>query len=259
MLPFAAFGPETGTPIVVLHGFCGDRTAFAAVIKAMAGARRVIAFDLPGHGQAVDVVHGHAGHAAKAVVAALDGLGIERFHVVGHSMGGATAALIALRLAATLRVASAVLVAPGGFGPRSNHRLLTALAEATEADALHDVFGQFVDDAFDLPRSHARELAAARAAHPALAAAHRRVGEGLIDGTGQKVLDRAAIGALPHPVRVVWGREDRVLPVEQAHGLAGTIGVHVFEGVGHMPHWEIPDALARIILETTTADAPLAR
>jgi pimeloyl-ACP methyl ester carboxylesterase len=253
MLPFLATGPQTGTPVILLHGFCGDRTAFSGVNAHLKGARRVIAFDLPGHGQAVDVVHGHAGHAAKAVVAALDTMGVERFHLVGHSMGGATAALIALRLATTNRVASAILVAPGGFGPRSNHRLLSALAEATEADAIHALFGQFVDDAFDLPRTFARELASARAANPALAAAHRRVGEGLIDGTGQKTLDRAAINALPHPVRLVWGRADRVLPVEQAMGLAGTIGLHLFDGVGHMPHWEIPEALARIILETTAA------
>ncbi|MGC3085787.1 alpha/beta fold hydrolase, partial [Enterococcus faecium] len=57
-----------------------------------------------------------------------------RVHLVGHSMGGATAALVAVFAAE--KVASLTLQAPGGFGPDINGRLLRHYAAARTHDAL---------------------------------------------------------------------------------------------------------------------------
>ena len=61
------------------------------------------------------------------------------------------------------------------------------------------------------------------------------------------------LGALPAPVRVIWGEDDRVLPVRQSEGLAGAIAVHRFAGVGHRPHLEVPSAVARDVAEQIAA------
>ena len=123
-------GSATGSPVVLLHGFGGSHRAWDAVRALIEPVRPVIAFDLPGHGASLD--HrpiGGAGVAAKAVLAALAERGLARWHLVGHSLGGAAAALAALR--APKSCASLTLLAPGGFGPEINERLLGRYSQAS--------------------------------------------------------------------------------------------------------------------------------
>src|SRR5690606_39040719 len=68
--------------------------------------------------------------AAQAILADLSARGLQRVHLAGHSMGGAVAALMAILEPA--RLASLTLLAPGGFGPEINHRLLTRYAAARD-------------------------------------------------------------------------------------------------------------------------------
>lgn len=79
-----------GTPLVLLHG--GVMTidlTFAALIPTLAKSHRVIAVELQGHGRTADIDRDMTyAHFASDVVALLDHLGIERAHVLGHSMGG---------------------------------------------------------------------------------------------------------------------------------------------------------------------------
>ena len=117
------------TPVVLLHGFGGSHAAWDATLAAVGDARRTIAFDLPGHAGSLDHPHGGAGKAARSVLAALAARGISRAHLVGHSMGGAAAALAALMEPA--RAASLTLLAPGGFGPEANQMLLRRYASAS--------------------------------------------------------------------------------------------------------------------------------
>jgi pimeloyl-ACP methyl ester carboxylesterase len=237
------------TPVVLLHGFGGDKATWLNLQTALAPARRSIAFDLPGHGDALDWPRiGNAGIAAKAVSQSLDALELEKVHLVGHSMGGAIAALIALR--APERIASMTLLAPGGFGPEINHKLLRRYAVATSPDEMEMLLEQFFGWEFKLPRLLARTAAESRA-RPGATATLAAIADEIIDGTTQKTLPRAELAALPMPIKVVWGTQDRVLPTRQAHKLPGTVATHIFERVGHMPHLEIPQEVTRLILQNT--------
>ena len=83
--------------MVLIHGFGADLNAWMFTQPALAEGRRAIAFDLPGHGGSVkEVGAGDLDALTGAVSDALDALGIERAHLVGHSMGGAVAAAFAL-------------------------------------------------------------------------------------------------------------------------------------------------------------------
>lgn len=256
-LPFLDTGPSRqpardGVPVVLLHGFGGDAAGFADLSARLAPVRRTLAFDLPGHGRALAWPRiGGAGVAARAVRGTLEALEIPRAHLVGHSMGGATAALVALK--APERVASLTLLAPGGFGPEINHALLRRYAAARDADTLGLLLEQFVGPGLALPPLVVRQAADQRV-RPGVTETLMEIVESLLDGTVQQVLPVAELAGLGLPVRLVWGTSDRVLPVAQASGHPGEIGVHVFAGLGHMPHLEIPEAVARIVGEQVAQD-----
>ncbi|MDQ2728065.1 MAG: alpha/beta hydrolase [Actinomycetota bacterium] len=80
-----------GSPLVLLHG--GMLTidlSFATLIPTLAKRHRVIGVEMQGHGRTADIDRDITpGNSASDVVALLDVLGIDRAHVLGHSMGGA--------------------------------------------------------------------------------------------------------------------------------------------------------------------------
>ena len=109
-------GAET---VVLIHGFGGDLDNWLFNIDALAQTFTVYAFDLPGHGQSVKALGDASAEGfAKTVVAFLDALGIDRAHLVGHSLGGAIA--IEVANLARDRVKSLSLIASAGLGPEIN-------------------------------------------------------------------------------------------------------------------------------------------
>ncbi|WP_298963713.1 alpha/beta fold hydrolase [uncultured Roseibium sp.] len=243
--------PDDGAPIVLLHGFGGDRLGWQNIQVALSSKKRSIAFDLPGHGEALDWPRiGNAGVAAKAVTQSLEALGIAEVHMVGHSMGGAVAALVALRNPEL--VASMTLLAPGGFGPEINHRLLRRYATATDASEMEVLLEQFFGWEFKLPKFLASTAAESRA-RPGAVATLEAIADEIIDGRVQRTLPRDDLAALKMPIKVLWGTQDRVLPTRQAHKLPGIVATHIFERVGHMVHLEIPKDVTRLILQNAGA------
>lgn len=255
ILPHVVKGDKDGRPIVFVHGFGGDAATWSNIQTGLERHHRTIALDLPGHGNAVGWREiGHAGLAAKAVTAALDGLGLDKLHLVGHSMGGAIASLIALR--APERIASLTLLAPGGFGQEINHRLLRRYAAASQEDDIQILLEQFFGWECPIPRKLAGHIAENRQKPGALEALATIV-DNIIDGEVQKVLPREKLADIGAPVKVIWGTQDRVLPTRQSHGLPGLIATHIFERVGHMPHLEIPREVTRLIAENAACGEAL--
>lgn len=237
-----------GPSVVLLHGFGASQAAWDAVVERLRAARRTIAFDLPGHAGSLAHPAVGAGKAAGALLGALDRRGVVQIHLVGHSLGGATAALMALR--APSRVASLTLLAPGGFGAEINHRLLRRYAAAKQKAELGLILEQMFGWEHPPPAGLAAQQAKERrmkGATPALL----KVVETFFENGSQKVIPRAELRRLSMPTKVVWGTQDRVLPTRQAHRLPGHIAVHIFEEVGHMLPYEIPGEVAHLILENT--------
>lgn len=242
-------GAADGVPVVLLHGFGGGHDIWDSVVRRLPAERRVIAFDLPGHGASLG--YGRVGtpaDAAKALLAALDARGIAAAHLAGHSLGGAAAALAGLM--APQRVVSLTLLCPGGFGHEINHRLMRRYAAAVTEDELEPLLEQFFGWEKPLPEGTARRYAGRRA-RPGQRQALEAIAEAIIKDGHQQRLPVEAVAALPVPVKVLWGTQDRVLPTRQAHKLPGRIAVHIFEGVGHMLAEEIPDDVAALIAENS--------
>src|SRR3954466_8496633 len=104
--------PGSGTPVVLLHGLLDSSEGWHEVARR--SERPCYAIDLPGFGGSTCPPSGRIASYARDVGRALDGLGLERYVLVGHSFGGAVAtALVEQR---PDDVAALVLIAPAGYG-----------------------------------------------------------------------------------------------------------------------------------------------
>lgn len=100
-------GPPNALPLIVMHGLLGSSRNWQAHGKALARARRVFILDLRNHGASPwsDVMDYPA--MAADVLAFADRHGVDRFHLLGHSMGGKVAMAVALN--APERVSSTIV------------------------------------------------------------------------------------------------------------------------------------------------------
>src|SRR5207248_8411073 len=107
-----------GTPVVFIHGLGASLYAWRKnLAPVMAAGYRVVALDLLGFGSSDKPAHGYTNTAyAQLVVALMDSLHLPDAVLVGHSMGGAIAAELAI--ASPTRVRGLVLIGAGGRGRR---------------------------------------------------------------------------------------------------------------------------------------------
>lgn len=106
--PLAPLRFGRGEPVLLLHGFCGGADAWQPTLSHLARRHDVIAPDWPGFGRSRHLAPCPSIEAMAAhVVALADALGLDRFHVVGHSMSGFVVLELLLRHSA--RIGSAVL------------------------------------------------------------------------------------------------------------------------------------------------------
>src|SRR3954449_3187826 len=114
---YATYGE--GTPLVLLHGgMLSIDLNFAGLIPTLAKKHRVIGVELQGHGRTADTDREITPAAlASDVVGLLDHLGIDRAHVLGHSMGGAVTMELAVSHPERVRsvVPISVSVRPDGM------------------------------------------------------------------------------------------------------------------------------------------------
>lgn len=243
-----AAGASEGAPVVLLHGFGASHAVWEPIRRKLAAETATLAYDLPGHGGSFAYENaGSAKVAANAILADLDARGVASAHFVGHSMGGAIAALMAIFQ--PRRAASLTLLAPGGFGPEINQRLLKRYAaardEAALAASLEAMFGWFSA----VPDSLAAQLMAARAT-PGFREKLSEMAEGLARDGRQGMLPADKLAALTMPVTVVWGGLDNVLPVRHTHSLPSHYSLKLFPDLGHMLPEEAPDEMLDIIRQT---------
>jgi pimeloyl-ACP methyl ester carboxylesterase len=110
-----------GPAVVLLHGLFGAGRNLGVLARALAGRARVVSLDLRNHGES-----GHAEGMDYEVMAAdvaesLAGMGVERAAVVGHSMGGKTAMMLALTRPALVERLAVLDIAPVMYGAGHGH------------------------------------------------------------------------------------------------------------------------------------------
>jgi pimeloyl-ACP methyl ester carboxylesterase len=111
------WGDADAPPLLALHGWLDNAASFTRLAPLLAGQRRVIALDMPGHGHSVHlperVPRYHIVDQVYVLQAAADALGLERFDLLGHSLGAGIASLAAAAIPARIRK----LILIEGLGP----------------------------------------------------------------------------------------------------------------------------------------------
>jgi pyruvate dehydrogenase E2 component (dihydrolipoamide acetyltransferase) len=250
-LRYLEMGQGPDIPLVLIHGFGGDLNTWMFNQPALAQSRRTLALDLLGHGgSAKDVGSGDPASLADAVEALLRALAIERAHLVGHSLGGAVAALVALRHPQA--AASLTLIAAAGFGPEINSEFIDRFIGASRRREMTQALSQLVHDPASISRAMVEEalrykrLDGVAAALTAIARAWFAEGRQRVDLT-----DR--VRGLTIPVQLIWGRDDQIIPVTHPAVLAAQFPVHLVADAGHLPQMEKAAEVTRLIRQFVEA------
>ena len=256
-MAFLRKGPTGKTPLVLIHGFGGDLHSWRFNFSMLAKHREVWALDLPGHGNSrflslpPDSTSSVIEQLTEAVGEFLMTRGLDRLHLTGHSLGGA----VSLCLAAAFpeRVASLALLAPLGMGPGINIDFIESFISARDPVQLSAVLqrlfyrGSWVNAALIGPLEKQRQV-------PEHMQTLKELSQGLTSDGRQCWQGRDLLEKLDVPVKVIWGREDQVIPSEHAFGLPGTVSLHLFRETGHMVHIEQAMAVNRLIEELCASE-----
>ncbi|MEO3796811.1 alpha/beta hydrolase [Nonomuraea sp. B10E15] len=252
-----------GDPVVLVHGTPYSSFLWRDVAPALALTRRVFVFDHLGFGRSDQHEGQDLGLAAHArnFRRLLDHWEVSRPSVVAHDIGGAVALRALLLEGADFGDLTLFDAVSGGQWERGLFQLILKQAEVFEQlpgyahealvaghlrHATHAGFRPGVLDAFLAPWRGAQGQAAFYRQYSQIRQA---------DTAGYEQL----LGGIPVPVRLIWGREDRILPPEHAQWLRERIPhaeLHWIEGAGHLLQ---EDAPARLTAHLTAGFRPGSR
>ena len=247
--------------IVMLHGYTGSKENWYRLAKVLGRHYRLVVPDLPGWGESARDVHANYGYAAEAarVVAFLRYIDGAPVTLLGHSMGGGVAAVVAARHPDL--VARVGLLDPSGVEFAEN-AFGRSVLDGGNPFGVHDAASleHYLSILF---HDHAsRPWMPWPAAHALIA---QRSREGDFE---QSVLDRIGRGderflpgeeaaRIRQPALLVWGAQDRVIDPSAMDLYAAHIPQArklLLPGSGHMTLMEFPDAVAdavRSLVEDT--------
>ncbi len=246
----------SGAPVLFIHGLGGFKENWEDTLPVFAERFRAIALDLPGFGRSdkPDLPYGPPWFAEFAVKF-LATLGIPRAHIVGHSMGGHTTAIIA----ATHTEVCDRIVLQDPTGVRGKELEENSVVKPEMIEALgpinpgEDFIRMYVEMQFFKQGEYTEKLVQRALADFELGENEIRFNaflkslRGLLDHDMEPHYREIASPAL-----VVWGENDRVVPSEHAGIIAAALpGAKkaIIPECGHCPMIEKPETFNRLVLE----------
>lgn len=217
---------------MLLHGSGGNRATWFQQVVDLASDFTVVVVEARGAGRSTDV-HGTSGPMAGALdlEAVRQHLGLERWHVVGHSLGGWTALRYAVRQPSRCASVVALSSLAGVFPPEAEafwERFTAQLAwPPQEMGRPLSLTSTFCDDRPDL--GYLYQLVNALNPPPAADIPAMRIRDFDLDLT-------------PLPATFVTGELDPIAPPDVVRACAASVGaqVEILDGAGHLALWEQP-------------------
>lgn len=238
--------PGEGAPIVLIHGFGSSISGWQPFLSALPAGHPVLAVDLPGHGRSALGPEISLEAFATAVESTLVIAGAKSPHLIGHSLGGAVATLLAHRGALVPR--SLALLSPAGLGAEINGEFLQGFTSARSEETLAPWMQQLFADPALLEPAFIRATLRPRRDENFVAGQLRVIAALFPDGAQASSI-RPHLERITIPIRIVFGRADRVIPAQHAALLPDHIKLDLLDEVGHLPYLEAREELARMVAE----------
>lgn len=252
-----------GPAVVLVHGLGACLACWWENIGPLSRHFRVYALDMPAHGESEPLpgVDHDAVKSARFLTHFLDAVSAPRASLVGNSAGGLVTAMCAVHYPE--RVERLVLVDSVGLGRPVSWFLriasLPLVGKLLHLRALPS-YDVVIKELFYRPRTFdealASELLRSRNSHSTRSVVVQIIQSGInLLGVRRemRILDRLA--QVKAPTLIVWGREDRILPVSHAHEAARALPqarVEVFPECGHWPQMEKAEQFNRLMVEFLT-------
>jgi pimeloyl-ACP methyl ester carboxylesterase len=253
-------GPKDAPAIVLLHGSNADLHTWEPWVQALKGQYRVIRFDQVGHGlTGPDPKQDYSRDNYVAdILEVADKLGLKQFVLGGNSMGGKHALAFAVKH--PQRLTGLVLV-DGSGGPMlkldkkddaassSSGNIGFTIARMPGVNLLVEqvtprrLIAQSLEQSVSV-KSVASEAAVDRYWELLRYPGNRRATLKRF-GYPYDPLTEAEIAAVTTPTLILWGEEDRLIPVEAGQWLAKTMpnnALVIYPKIGHLPHEEAVEA-----------------
>ncbi|HKH40388.1 MAG TPA: alpha/beta hydrolase [Solirubrobacterales bacterium] len=244
-----------GEPLILLHSLGGSLVQWSPVIDRLAAEREVIAVDMPGFGDSPELPEGVSPRAANLATAVLDfydALGIEGAPAIaGISLGG----WVAVECARQDGVSAVVALCPAGFWRRSPGEADRLLARRRRrgrvarplfrpmmatARGRRRALGRFIHHPERLRPGEAEAIARAYVTAPAYDEASALMRAGRVE----------ELKSIKVPITLAWAEHDnlvRNIPLP-AKVLPKGVEQVLLPGCGHVPTWDDPDLVARVVL-----------
>ena len=221
--------------VILIHGLFADTDVWSAsaTVLAREGAR-VLAFDLPNHGQS-----GSDDIEFEDVVSAIHEATNKRVRqepvvVCGHSYGAAIAARLSRM--ADINCTGLCLISPIGMGTEINQAFLDGMTGSRSLPALQREMGKLTSAGTFLPGDGYLTDLLKR-----LESRYTRL-TGMCDSVAwqgiQQIDITQALSNSNIPTKVIWGRRDDIIPWKHALAAPASAALHLVPDVGHMPQWE---------------------
>jgi 3-oxoadipate enol-lactonase len=234
-------GGGEATPIVFLHGVGSDKSVWHPQLAHFGQSRRAIAFDYPGYGESDSAPEGTTrDDYAAAILSAMDGLGFDKAHICGLSLGGVIA--IAMHHAAPKRCVSLILADTFAVHPDGQAIYERGLAGSTDMAGMAEARVDFLLAQPADPAVRKEVIDTMSRIDPAA----YRMGAEAVWLADQR--ERAA--AIRVPTLIVCGEEDKPTPPElsrELHGMIAGSQLATIPEAGHLTNLEKPDAFNRIV------------
>ena len=254
-----------GESLILLHGLGLASSSWNGVLPALARRFRVFAVDMLGCGRSDKPrIDYHLWSMATYLRYFMDAVGIQRAHLVGHSLGGGIA--MQTRFQYPERVNRLALISSGGFGRdlRWLLRLPTLPGGSVVMTAATRPFWNRVIKWFGYKEPTIPLKIETRQQWLSLTDADirwvfMRTLRGVSNITGQTVSALDRLHLMQGPVLLVWGDHDRTIPVAHARRAAKLIPncqLEILPDCGHYPALQCPEVVAGLVERFLLAPAP---
>ncbi|BAW21146.1 TPA: alpha/beta fold hydrolase [Pseudomonas aeruginosa] len=254
---------EGGQVVVMLHGSGPGATGWANfnrnIDPLVDAGFRVLLINCPGWGKTDSILCSESRSFlnARVVKGVIDALGVPKISLLGNSMGGHSAVAFALEYPSNT---DKLVLMGGGTGgvssfvpmPTEGIKLIGALYRDPTLDNLTRMMNVFVYDPSELTEDLMKarlENLKARPDHLENFVKSLQVFPAQFSDVGHR------LGEINAETLIVWGRNDRFVPVDTGYRLnAGILNsqLHVFNKCGHWAQWEHAECFNRLVLDFLT-------